>query len=106
MKTYPIYLENRLHAFEITSTWFRFGPLLKILKAVPGTTEVRRQFVNHNRVAFCYQDVPMVIYEPWGASDRYWIGCEEPENSTALDLAPLKQAFDDYHGHTIFNPKS
>jgi hypothetical protein len=102
MKTHPIHSsDGKLKAFEITSAWILFSPLLKILKSVSGVTEVKRQWFNEDRVIFKYHGIPAVVNEPWGDSSRYWVGLREPEAYTHIDLLPLQEAFDKYKGGTI-----
>ena len=107
MKTHSITRpDGGLHAFEITSTWVRISPLLELLKSIPGVTDVRRQRYDDDRIVFSYMDIEAVVHEPWGDSNRYWVGFKEPEVSQQVDLAMVKEAFDQYHGLTIFKPKA
>ena len=105
MKTYPItHPDGSLHAFEITSAWVRFGPLLNILKSVDGVSDIKRQWFNDDRISFKYHGEKAVVNEPWGDSSRYWVGFEEPDLSKQIDLSPIRDAFERYRGLTLLNP--
>ncbi|MBR7800106.1 hypothetical protein [Undibacterium fentianense] len=103
MKTHPIQnSDGTLRGFEISSTWVLFWPLLKVLKSVEGVSEVKRQWFNEDRVIFKYFNVPAVINEPWGDNSRYWVGLQEPDVHPSIDISPLRLAFENYSGFTIF----
>ena len=88
------------YAFEVATGWsaLRFT-LGRILESVPGVTEVRRGgnwfSSDENRAYFLFHGVPFVVWEPWGDSDRYWIGPADTSVPPA-DLGPLMQAFRDH----------
>jgi hypothetical protein len=93
VKTYPIRRDDGvLHAFEITSAWFTFRPVYKLLRSVDGVSGIRRNFFSDNRISFLYRCVPFVVHEPFGDNSRYWVGPEDPK-SCSLDLGPLHEAF-------------
>lgn len=99
MRTYPIPRENGLlRGFEMTSTWLVFAPLIRLLRSVPGVTDVRRRWFNSDRVTFKFHGKDAVVHEPWGDNSRYWIGLKEPDISTEVDISPLHEAFKRYHG--------
>ncbi len=103
MRTYPIYSNNRqLIGFEITSAWFRFGPLLRILRSIDGVTDVSRQWFNDDRVRFKFHGRDAVVNEPWGDNSRYWVGLENPDENQDIDISPIHEAFRKYRGLTIF----
>lgn len=103
MKTYPIYSENgQLKGFEITSSWVRFGPLLRILRSVDGITEISRKCFNENRVSFKFYGRNAVINEPWSDNSRYWVGLENPDENKDIDISPIHEAFRRYRGFTVF----
>lgn len=104
MRTYPILKGEKLHAFEITSTWIRFQPLRALIGSVSGVSHVARQHFSDNRICFRFQNTPMVVNEPFGDNSRYWIGCAVSDQCDEIDLHPLKRAFDEYHGFTLLNP--
>lgn len=102
MKTYPIVRDNgTLHAFEITSTWLSFGSLLKLLKSVPGVTDVKRNWFNDDRVSFKFHGKEAVVHEPWGDNNRYWVGFKVPDESQNLDITPLHEAFKHFQGFPV-----
>ena len=101
MRTYPILRDDgTVLAFEITSAWVTFIPLFRILRSVPGVTDVKRQYFRDDRVAFKLHGVPFVVNEPWGDSSRYWVGPEDPTESPP-DIRPLHQAFFQYRGPLV-----
>lgn len=103
MKTYPIYKDNGLlRGFEITGSWIRFGPLLRILRSVDGVTDVTRQRLNDDRVSFKFLGRNAIINEPWGDSSRYWVGLENPDENQEVDISPIHEAFKRYRGLTVF----
>lgn len=102
MRTYPIWRANgSLRGFEITSTWLTFWPLLKLLRSVPGVTEVRRNWFKDDRVTFQFQGKAAVVNEPWGDSSRYWVGLKEPDASPETDIAPIHEAFKNYRSFLV-----
>ena len=102
MKTHPIRRDNgSLRGFEITSTWISFWPMLKLLRKVPGVTDVQRQWFNDDRVTFKYHGKEAVVNEPWGDNSRYWVGLQDPDASPEIDISPLLHAFQQYRGFLI-----
>ena len=102
MKTYPISRpDGSLCGFEITSCWLIFQPLYRLLRSVPGVTDVRRNWFNDDRVTFKFHGKEAVVNEPWGDSSRYWVGLKDPNASPELDLAPIHEAFKRYRGFLI-----
>ena len=102
MKTYPLCKENgEIRGFEITSFWIRFSPLFRILNSVEGVTEVKRQWLNDNRISFQYYGRKAVVNEPWGDNSRYWVGLEDPDENSTIDISPIHEAFKKYRGLTI-----
>ena len=102
MKTYPILKsDGSLRGFEITSTWLVLRPLMNLLRAVPGVTDVRRRWFNDNRVTFQFLGKPAVVNEPWGDNSRYWIGLEHPDASPDINIAPIHEAFTRYRGFLV-----
>ena len=98
MKTYPILRANgTMLAFEVTSAWITFRPLFKILRSVPGVTDVRRNYFNEDRLSFMYRGQPYVVNEPWGDNSRYWIGPKAAAGSS-LDVGPINLAFQSHQG--------
>ena len=96
-------MENdKLRGFEITSSWFRFGPLLRILKSVDGVTNVKRQWFNDDRVSFKFHGKNGVVNEPFGDNSRYWVGLDCPDDSPEIDISPIHNAFKEYNGRTFF----
>ena len=98
MKTHPILrADGSMLAFEVTSAWLSFRPLLKILRSVDGITDVRRNYFNEDRLTFYFCELPFVVNEPWGDSSRYWIGPKKPDNCS-IDVSRINQAFSEYKG--------
>ncbi len=102
MKTYPILRpDGSLRGFEITSSWLAFRPLLKLLRSVPGVTDVRRNWFKDDRVTFRFHGKAAVVNEPWGDNSRYWVGLEDPDASAAPNIAPILEAFSRYRGFLV-----
>ena len=94
MRTFPIYRpDGSLLAFEIWNTWIWIGSLLRILRAVPGVSDVRRERSGDNRITFRFMSLAYVVNEPWGDNSRYWIGPAAPEESAVVESSPLLLAF-------------
>lgn len=102
MKTYPIIRPNgTLRGFEITSSWFTFRPLFKILRSVKGVTDVRRNWFNDDRVTFKFHGKVAVVNEPWGDNSRYWIGLADPDAAIEIDISSIHDAFKGYRGFLV-----
>jgi hypothetical protein len=90
---------QRAYAFEVSSSWSVFRPIVSVLESVPGVTDVRRgghiMSGDENRAYFLFHGVPFVVWEPFGDNSRYWIGPADA-NMAAPDLGPLIQAFREY----------
>ena len=70
-------------------------PICRLLRSVPGVSEVRRRWFSDDRITFMYRGEPFVVLEAWGDSNRFWIGPKNPPS--ANDLDPLHRAFQEYH---------
>lgn len=93
MKTYPIVDEDgSLRGFEISSCPF-FGPLMRVLRSIPGVSGVRRQWFNDHPVAFAFCGAPAVVAKPLFGQSRYWLGLERPDAHPSIDITPLHEAF-------------
>jgi hypothetical protein len=93
MKTYPEYRDDgALWGFEIQQTWVWIGTILRILRSVPGVSNVQRASGDDRRVLFTLNSEPCIVLEPFGDNSRYWIGPEHPKTS-ALDLTSLHAEF-------------
>ena len=98
VKTYPIKRpDGSLLAFEITSAWVTFRSMFRILRSVEGVTNVRRKWFNEDHATFLYLGEPCIIWEPWGDSDRYWVGPKEAATSK-LEITPVHTAFQQHKG--------
>jgi hypothetical protein len=102
MRTYPMLRpDGSLRGFEITSSWLTFRPLLKLLRLVPGVSDVRRNWFNDDRVTFKFHGKQAVVNEPWGDNSRYWVGLEDPDASPEIDISPIHKAFKCYRGFLV-----
>lgn len=102
MKTYPLVRpDGSLRGFEITCIWLTFRPLFKLLRSVPGVTDVRRNWFKDDRVTFKFHGKAAVVNEPWGDNSRYWVGLEDPDASPDLDIAPIHEVFSRYRGFLV-----
>jgi hypothetical protein len=86
-----------MFAFEVTSTWVTFGPLLRLLRSVEGVADVRRNWFKDDRLSFTFCGQPCVVNEPWGDSSRYWVGPRDVESS-GLDMTPVERVFRNHQG--------
>lgn len=102
MTTYPIRRpDGSLRGFEITSAWLTLRPLLKLLRNVPGVTDVERRWFNDDRVTFKFHGREAVVNEPWGDNSRYWVGLQNPDALPEIDITPIHEAFKGYRGFLV-----
>ena len=96
MKTYPLLRDDgELHGFEIGNTWISIGAILRLIRSVPGVSEVRRVWFREEHVKFLYQGAPFEVWEPFGDNSRYWIGPEVPGPDTP-NMTAIHSAFVEY----------
>jgi len=96
MRTYPLNRDNgERFGFEINNTWIWIGSIIRILRSVPGVSEVCRVRGGAERIKFLLDHEKFVIFEPYGDNSRYWIVPEDPSES-AVDQANLHHAFAAY----------
>ena len=81
-----------MRAFEITSLWVTFRPLIALLRSVEGVSDVRRNYLNDDRLSFRFHKAQFVVFEPFGDNSRYWVGPMESETAL-LDLKPVHETF-------------
>ena len=99
MKTFPHHRDDgTLVGFEITSSWIVLGPLVRLLRSVPGVTDVRRRWFEDDRVVFNFHGLPATVNEPWGDNSRYWVGLRDRVSHPSVDITPLHDAFKRYRG--------
>lgn len=93
MRTYPWWEDQTLLAFEITTELITMGGLRRLLRSIPGVTNVTLcGSSGENRVMFEYLGEQCVVLEPFGDNSRYWIGSKTPDNSS-VDIRPIHDAF-------------
>jgi hypothetical protein len=95
MKTYPMLEEGgTIRSFEISSGWLSAAPIMRLLEAVPGVVDVRRDrsTANDYWVTFSYNGVPCAVEEPWGDNSRLWIGPVDSA-SRRTDMKPIHDQF-------------
>jgi len=98
MKTFPICRDDgSMKAFEIRSAWITFHLLFKILRAVEGVGDAKRNRKGDDRVVFRYRGEDFVVNEPWGDNSRYWIGPRDAADSP-LDVSQIQEAFVRHQG--------
>lgn len=99
MNTYPIKDDRPGHcwAFEIDNLYITVHPVARVLGAVPSVSDIRipKLFRGKDdiRIQFKYKDREYVVWEPWGDSNRYWIGPDD-EQDKSVDLSDLRAAFE------------
>ncbi len=97
MKPYPLYNDKgTMRAFEITSAWFTLRPIFKILRGVDGVTNVKRNWLQDDRIVFRYFGKDAAVNEQWGDNSRYWIGVISPDEAATLKIEPIEAAFQAY----------
>lgn len=102
MRTFPSFREDgHLVGFEVASSWLMLGPLIHLLRSVPGVTDVRRVWFKDDRVVFTFNGLPAVVNEPWGDNSRYWVGLKDRVSNPEVDITPIHQAFERYRGFGV-----
>jgi hypothetical protein len=83
--------DGSIKHFQISSAWWSFRPIYRILRSVPGVRDIKRQWFNEDRIRFVYRDRNCLVNEPFGDNSRYLIHAW-PVDET-LDLRPIHDAF-------------
>lgn len=84
--------ENQIFAFEIGNTLVRRKRVVAILRDIPSVTIIKEpKFLSFLRDedAFCefrVNDVTFVVWEPWNDCDRFWIGPEDANYHSEIEL--------------------
>jgi hypothetical protein len=102
MKTYLIQEGDEPFAFEIDHVYLSLSKIVRLLRTVDGTSEVR--IVGHfggsnpNRVEFKCGGSEYIVMEPFGDNSRYWVGPKEGKDDkpAAKNIGKIKGAFDAY----------
>lgn len=97
MDTYPYtrHAETPPFAFEIENAYVTPRRAARILRTIPGVTNVRlpKLFRRGNRrVEFDFQDRACVVSEDWGDSSRYWIGPKDIEIGD-INISVIEEGF-------------
>jgi len=74
---------GRAFAFEVSNTFLTRRAVYRVIRTIPGARLLKepRWFAWDSDDHFCEFELERVlfrIWEPWGDSDRYWIGPEPP----------------------------
>ncbi len=92
MKVSDLYDEKgRVFAFEVGSFWIGRSGIVSVVRRIPGVKIIRAPnvFGFSREEEFCEFEVEgqrFEIWEPFGDSDRYWIGPKPPQWCEQLDL--------------------
>jgi len=98
MKTWPSWREDNglLSGFDLPAPLF-VGPYLRVLRKVPGVTDVRRARLDGERVKFKFVGYDGAMVEPFGDNSRYWVYLKRDDASRRIDNWPIHQAFAEHH---------
>ena len=96
MKTYPLYQNKKLFAFEINNTFIRLKKISNLLNSVSDVTniKVRKIFQNSSpdvHIEFKYKHHEYIILEPYGDSSIYWIG--PSDENIHEDISDIERVF-------------
>lgn len=93
MKTSPFWRpDGTIHAFEFPHFSITLGRLKDVLSEVPGVSNIRdNDLSDENRLEFEFQEIPCVVWEPFGDNSHYWVGPKDPESST-IDMSDVHAA--------------
>jgi hypothetical protein len=96
MKTYPIKRpDGSLHAFEIGNAFILMGTIRRILSSIDGVSSLSGKPRSDDRLTFVFHGAQWVVHEPWGDSNRYWIGPANAEKHS-FEVGPIHNAFVSY----------
>jgi hypothetical protein len=100
VNTYP--LKNKtgqVFAFEIDRLLIGSRLISKVLRQIPGVTEIRVRRLFQRpfdiQAEFRFQDQQFMVWEPYADSSRYWIG-PNTSDKEAIDISTIEMAFRDY----------
>jgi hypothetical protein len=83
VKTFPLKRgDGKVFAFEINASGLWTGSLARLLRRIPGVSNVRRAFDGDSRLAFNVHGEPFIIIEPFGDNSRYWVGPKDTSLTT------------------------
>lgn len=88
---------SRTAAFEIENLGVTRGACARLLRTIPGVTDVqpigvRRLLRTDQRVTFKYLGQDFEVMEPFGDNSRYWIGPVNPSDGKP-DISAIEDAF-------------
>jgi hypothetical protein len=100
MRVYPaLERDQQLIAFEIDNVYFTVAGLREILRGVSDVSNVKSRALFSSPaeliISFDYKNHPMIVWEPYGDSSRYWIGPED-SNKESVDISALAGAISRY----------
>ncbi len=99
MDTYQVNVEgNQIFAFEVKNKYITIKKVISILSMCNGVSDINKLSKNEGGneilVRFKYQNTLCVVWEPFGDSDRYWIGFEN--DNEKIDLKKVEHIFMEY----------
>ncbi len=99
MKTYSLFKDNVLHAFEIDNSYLNPKIIAKFLVNRPGISNIRAHKLEDrdDRLEFDFRGIRYIVSEPFGDNSRYWIGPQNP-SLTMMETRELESFF------VSFNP--
>jgi len=66
--------DGRIQAFEVPTFFLDHRGVRQIVRAIPGATLLAYRPHKERLCEFEVGGVPFQVHEPWGESDRYWVG--------------------------------
>jgi hypothetical protein len=80
-----------MFAVEVENAYVRSGTLKKLLGEIDGVAHLDgRRGTADERVTFTYRDIDFMVLEPFGDSNRYWIGPVDP-TTLRMDITPIER---------------
>jgi hypothetical protein len=83
--------DGRVQAFEVSTFFLDRRALRQIVLAIPGATVVAYRPYKERLCEFKLGGVAFLVHEPWGESERYWVG--PAEAGWCPQLAVIRETF-------------
>ncbi len=106
MKTYPIQRRDGTPgAFEIENFYIGLGRIEKLLSSLEGISNIRRRKLfelSDFLLEFDYEGCRYKVSEPFGDSNRYWIGPKNGlETQTSASIETIEVLFKNYQPNIL-----
>ena len=83
--------EGRFHAFEVSTFFLDRRALRQIVQTIPGVVILAYRPYKERLCEFKVGGVAFLVHEPWGESERYWVG--PAEAGWCPQLAVVRETF-------------